>query len=207
MVTSRQISPHGAEDPSRVLGPRIRRLRQEQGLTLVALGERTGLTHAFLSQVERGLANPSLRTLGMIASALGVSVGTLLQVPIDGELVSRVTRAGDPESVIFTGDDDSFTMYALTARTSTFHALLADGHHPATRVGGHEGEELVLVLEGELEMTVDGEKFHLEEGDALVFDGSRPHVYRTLGDVRPRFLVVVGDRAGVRSPTLATTDD
>ena len=199
---SREVPSDGAGDPRNLIGPRIRRLRQEQGLTLVGLGSRTGLTHAFLSQVERGLSYPSLRTLGRISSALGVSVGSLLQVPIEGQAhAPQLTRAGEPSAVIFTGDSGSFTMSALTTTTSSFHALIADGHHPAARVTGHAGEELVLVIEGALEMTVDGTVYRLERGDALCFDASVPHEYHTVGDAPPRFLVVVGDPAGLRAPT------
>jgi transcriptional regulator with XRE-family HTH domain len=196
---SRRHEPSsGAGDPRNLIGPRIRSLRHEQGLTLVELGRRAGVTHAFLSQVERGRSDPSLRTLGKISAALGVSVGSLLHAPVGDARSTRVTRADDPEAVIFTGESGAFQLSTLTGATSAFHALVARGHHPAT-VGGHAGDELVLVLEGALEMTVDGEAFLLRKGDALCFDGSRPHVYDTVGDEEPRFLVVVADASGVRT--------
>ena len=63
------------------LGAQVRALRRERGLTLKALGQRAGLSHPFLSQVERGLARPSLDSVQAIAGALEVPVGQLWAPP------------------------------------------------------------------------------------------------------------------------------
>ena len=56
------------------LGSRVRALRTQRGLTLVQLAALADLSHPFLSQLERGLARPSMASLEKIASALGTSV-------------------------------------------------------------------------------------------------------------------------------------
>ena len=53
------------------IGSRIRRLRHARGLTLVQVAESAELSHPFLSQLERGLARPSIGSLEKIARALG----------------------------------------------------------------------------------------------------------------------------------------
>ena len=75
------------------LGARVRELRHERGLTLKALGRRAGLSHPFLSQLERGLARPSVGSVERIATALDVPVGALWTTsrPETAELV----RAGE----------------------------------------------------------------------------------------------------------------
>lgn len=177
-----------------LLGPRIRQLRRAQGLTLQALGRETGLTHAFLSQVERGIAQPSLRTLGRITSVLGVTIASLLQLP-DQEGGPRLTRLADPDSKTFSSGDGSLRMTLLTGTGNNLQAFMADGRLPPMEIASHPGEELVVSLEGRLEIGVDGTTYPLEAGDALVFDGSLPHEYRTVGHAQARFLViVVGDR-------------
>ena len=60
------------------LGARIRELRKARGLTLVQLAAATELSHPFLSQLERGMHEPSVRVLRSVAAALDVSVETLL---------------------------------------------------------------------------------------------------------------------------------
>src|SRR5204863_1922697 len=59
------------------LGGRVRSLRRQRGLTLKGLGRLAGLSHPFLSQVERGLARPSVGSVERIAAALDVSVAQL----------------------------------------------------------------------------------------------------------------------------------
>src|ERR687896_854491 len=75
------------------LGARVRELRHERGMTLKALGRRAGLSHPFLSQLERGLARPSVGSVERIANALDVSVGTLWSAPRDEAV--RVVRADE----------------------------------------------------------------------------------------------------------------
>ena len=72
------------------LGARVRSLRQERGWTLKQLGRKAGLSHPFLSQLERGLARPSAGSAERIARALQVPVGLLWSAP---------ARGGNPELV------------------------------------------------------------------------------------------------------------
>jgi transcriptional regulator with XRE-family HTH domain len=183
--------PHSIDDPSAVIGPRIRELRRARGLTLHELGLESGLTHAFLSQVERGLARPSLRSAGRIAAALGVAIGSLVEPERTG--LPRVTRASAPPAI---GADSPSTEAAVRALTSEGHQLqatLSDGPIPPTPTFGHTGEELVHVIRGTLAITIADERYVLEPGDTIVFDGRDPHVYEGLGDDHPLLLIVVAN--------------
>src|SRR4051794_26843816 len=79
------------------LGARVRSLRRERGLTLKGLGRLAGLSHPFLSQVERGLARPSVGSVERIAAALDVSVAQLWAPARRGDAV-RVVRAEEGAS-------------------------------------------------------------------------------------------------------------
>src|SRR3954452_7839827 len=59
------------------LGARVRALRRARGLTLKGLGRLAGLSHPFLSHVDRGLPRPSIGSVERIAAALDVSVAHL----------------------------------------------------------------------------------------------------------------------------------
>ncbi|MES2279947.1 MAG: helix-turn-helix transcriptional regulator [Pseudomonadota bacterium] len=59
---------------SQRFGACVRALRTEQGLSQVEFGERCGFYQTYLSRVERGLANPTLNAMEVIANALGMSV-------------------------------------------------------------------------------------------------------------------------------------
>jgi len=90
------------------LGALIRAQRVTAGLTLRELSERTSVSNAYLSQIERGLHEPSISVLGAIAAALGVSLETLLArsgllAPEDGAAAGGQARAalvGDTEAAI-----------------------------------------------------------------------------------------------------------
>jgi len=64
-------------DLSRRLGNRIRKLRNQAGLTQAQLAERVEISDEFLSRMERGLKSPSLETANRIADALGVTLAVL----------------------------------------------------------------------------------------------------------------------------------
>lgn len=67
------------EELSRTFGARLRALRRGRGLSLEELEARTGLSRSSLTKYERGLGNPTLTTLALLADALGVAVSALLR--------------------------------------------------------------------------------------------------------------------------------
>src|SRR3972149_8509355 len=68
------------------LGPRIRELRQQKGMTLRSLADKTGLSTALLSKVENNAVSPTIPTLWKICETLGVRVGYFFQ---DGDHETR----------------------------------------------------------------------------------------------------------------------
>jgi len=57
----------------------LRQLRQEKGLSQEELADRAGLHRTYISQIERGIKSPSLRSLERIARALDVQLSTLIK--------------------------------------------------------------------------------------------------------------------------------
>jgi transcriptional regulator with XRE-family HTH domain len=158
-----------------VLGAQVRALRRERGLTLKALGQRAGLSHPFLSQVERGLAQPSLGSVQRIAGALGVPVGQLWTRP------SRLTTA----EVIRRGEGMAVELHGATVREWT-----AAGRSWPAGYDTALGEVLVYVARGAVEVDLDGTVHALAEGDALRFAGAVPHRLRRSGGPGTRALIV-----------------
>lgn len=73
-----ETAQHDWEDADLRLGGAIRDVRHARGLTLVQVATAAGLSHPFLSQLERGLARPSMRSLYQIAEALGTTQQAVL---------------------------------------------------------------------------------------------------------------------------------
>jgi transcriptional regulator with XRE-family HTH domain len=78
------------------LGDFIRKRRQQANLSLRQLAEKTRLSNPYLSQIERGLHQPSMRVIKLIADALNVSAETLLTQA--GLLHPEGEQASDPAS-------------------------------------------------------------------------------------------------------------
>ena len=67
----------------KAVGIRIRLLRKQEGMSLQDLAYRIGMEKSNLSVIENGKSNPQLLTFVKIASALGVSLSSLLEVSLD----------------------------------------------------------------------------------------------------------------------------
>lgn len=158
------------------IGPRLRSVRQERRLTLEQVASAAGLSKGFVSRLERADASVSLAALARICDVLGVSIGSLFDDVHDGVLSEAEAPAVD-----YGG-----------ARME--HLLLTPLHAPRFRVvkslidpGGGAGEEMytwpgeaefVHVIEGEIELEIEGEIHPLGPGDSMTFSPRVPHTYR-----------------------------
>jgi len=163
------------------LGPRVRELRRERGFTLKDLGRRAGLSHPFLSQLERGLARPSVESVERIAEALGVPVGSLWAPPRHGE--ACVVRAGPA------APGEVLRRVSPAGETLQVHEWSGgpEWTEPARSRGG---AMVVYVIRGALELDLGGRVHTLKAGDTLHFDGCVPHRMRRAGRAAARALVV-----------------
>jgi transcriptional regulator with XRE-family HTH domain len=177
-VLSERTSSNGSG--AGALGAQVRALRRERGLTLKALGQRAGLSHPFLSQVERGLAQPSLGSVERIADALGVPVAHLWNSPqrLEGALVLR--RGEGPAAEPMRELAPSIREWSGGSR-----------RWPAAETAS--GEVLVYVARGAVEVDLDGTVHRLGEGDALRFAGAIPHRLRRSGGPGTRALIVAAN--------------
>jgi transcriptional regulator with XRE-family HTH domain len=159
------------------LGGRVRSLRRQRGLTLKELGAAAGLSHPFLSQVERGLARPSLVSVERIAEALSVPVAHLWAPPRPREEV--LLRRGDGNG-----------LRELLAAGPAVHEWSGGSRRWPAEAEGHAGDVLVYVARGALDVDLDGTVHELEEGDAVVFDGTTPYRLRRRGSPSTRALIL-----------------
>jgi transcriptional regulator with XRE-family HTH domain len=153
-------------------------------LTLKGLGRLAGLSHPFLSQVERGLARPSVGSVERIAAALDVSVAHLWAPPRRGDTVHVLRRDEadfDEESGIrdLGGDTGTPVLREWTARTRRWPDEAAVEH----------GELALYVARGSVEVDLGGSIHTLDEGDTLRFDGTIPHRLRRTGGTTTRVLI------------------
>ncbi|MCA9756367.1 MAG: cupin domain-containing protein [Candidatus Eisenbacteria bacterium] len=181
----------------KLLGRRIRRIRQEKNLTLKQIESKVGVSATHISEIERGKTSPTIGALEKIASALDVPPSHLIDVPPVAKLESR-HRADLPSLLMREGAIrlQSVTNRDASSEMSIFFATI-DGSGVVDPVAGHRGEEFCYVLEGFLEVSVSGQPHVLRRGDSIHFKASQSHhirnlspePVRTLWAVRPKLFV------------------
>jgi len=162
------------KNPALELGSKIRALRQRLKRTLDDTATAARISKPFLSQVERGLATPSLTSLAGIASALGVTVQYFVDTPSEERSVSR----GD--QLKFFGFADSANLFArLTNLTGgrQLEAILVKmpPGQKRSEVNTHAGEEFLYVISGKVSLTLEGKTFALKAGDSAHYESTVPH--------------------------------
>ncbi|TKC88476.1 helix-turn-helix domain-containing protein [Trinickia terrae] len=164
------------------IGRKIRALRKRLLLTLDETAALAGISKPFLSQIERGLARPSVATLLGIARALGVSLQYFLDVPRDARFV---LRGKEMKYFAFADTGNLFARLTRVVDDGLMEALLV--RIPAGRefaeVVTLAGEQFWYVLSGNPTLTLNGKKFVFRPGDATHHDSTDPHGWENTGDV------------------------
>ncbi|MBH8581911.1 helix-turn-helix domain-containing protein [Bisbaumannia pacifica] len=173
---------------TKLQGARIRSLRKLKGMTLMQLSEKTGLSHGYLSQIERGISQPSITSLVDIAQALGVTMQWLFSEteekdnnPNDTVKDDKLVRKGGRVIIEY---KDGIIDQLMTPRSNNNLEIIHSTYPPGTHSEpySHKGHEAVLVLTGKLEVEVSGAKYVLNEGDCLSFTSTEPHAHTNLSD-------------------------
>ena len=165
----------------RQLGGAIRRRRHAASLTLATVSERAGISVSMLSQVERGLLDPSLDTLRNIAEALGTAPFRLLAE--EGPVAGVVRRR---DRVVNLDDAGRLRSELLSpSAEGAFEIAVWELEPGSSKLGvqrAHPGEEANLLLHGRAQLEIDDELIDLAAGDCVTFDPRRPHCMTALGD-------------------------
>jgi transcriptional regulator with XRE-family HTH domain len=183
----------GADGVARAIGDRVRQGRNGRGWTLDQLADRSGVSRRMLVGIEQGSANPSIATLLLISDALGIGLPAL--VDLDRSRGLRVTRVGTApvlwrgklggRAVLVAGTEppDVTELWDWTLGPGESHS--SEPHAAGTR-------ELLLVLDGQLELRAGQQAEALAAGDSASFAGDLPHEYVNTGSAQAaRFALTV----------------
>lgn len=162
---------------------RLRKIRRQDGLSLDTLAAKTGLTKSYLSKVERGVKTPSLASILKITKAFGIQVGHLFGETTDDDTIC-VVRRSERKPIARQGAKKGYKYDAIAykRRSKCMEAFIM--HPPRHLEDGtlfeHEGEELIFVLKGRVEVVFADRRVVLGLGDSLYFDGCQLHRSRAL---------------------------
>jgi transcriptional regulator with XRE-family HTH domain len=174
-----------------LIGRSLRDARHKRGMTLKAVAGMSGVTESFLSQVERDIASPSIATLRRIATALGTSIGALLD---SAGPQAHIVRADGRRVVGYAGlgARDEFLTDGPNARLQVIESTIEPGGGTGPEAYAHESdEECVIVLEGCLDLWVGDEMHRLHSGDTIRYSSRLAHRNQNPGPGPARVLFVL----------------
>ena len=181
------------------VGARVKSLREAMDLSLRDLADRSGVSAPMLSQVERGDTSPTLAVAQKIAAGLDLTLSQLLRLDEDRHVV--IVRSGEGRTRKRRGHRVEELSPPLPGQRAdvSVHTLAPDAatggpddpplHEPGSR-------ETAVVLEGEIELFIDGQRHELSEGDSVTFDADLPHHVENNGTAETRLIAIVA--AGLR---------
>lgn len=158
------------------VGALVRRLRDDARLSLASLAATAGLSPGLLSQIERGMGNPSFTTLIKLAHALDVPVGRFF---VSEKKTGALVRAGEHPRLLLAEENLVYELLTphMNGRFGMIRAQVAAGWSNETEPFMHEGEECVTITRGILRVTIAGDPYELREGDSLTYEAGLPHWY------------------------------
>jgi transcriptional regulator with XRE-family HTH domain len=163
------------------LGQRIREVRRKKRMTLREAAIAADVSESFLSQVERGLANPSVASLRRIADAMSEPVASFfVGEPPSGMLV----RVKDRRRLVHPmGMLEDYLLTPPTARRlQVIYCVVGPGEGSGDERYTHVAdEECLVLLSGSLEVSIAAETYRLDSGDALLLDPKNPHSFHNPG--------------------------
>ncbi|GHT08809.1 transcriptional regulator [Bacteroidia bacterium] len=184
----------------KIVGKRIKALRESKSIDVAEMAERTGLDAEQIIRIEEDKDLPSLAPLIKIARVLGVRLGTFLDdQDALGPVISR--KKNYKESVSFstnqTASHTHMDYYSLASDKSGRHIepfiiqVAPRQDNSDFLLSSHEGEEFIFCLEGILEVTYGNDTFLMEEGDSIYYDSIIAHHVHAADSQGARILAVV----------------
>lgn len=168
------------------IGSRLRKVREERGLSQRQLAARAGLTSSTISLIEHNKTSPSVASLKSLLDAIPLSLS---------EFFSAIEETGPPryfyaasEFTEISPAHDEAEVSLRQVGDASRHSIqmLRETYAPGGDTGPdmlrHEAEEAGIVISGVIEVTVGDERRVLNPGDGYLFDSRLPHRFRNIGN-------------------------
>jgi transcriptional regulator with XRE-family HTH domain/KaiC/GvpD/RAD55 family RecA-like ATPase len=169
------------------LGDKMRALRKKMGMTQKELAEQVGLTPSFISQLEKNVISPSLDSLFKLSEKLNTQPIYFLADGEGGTVQKKVVRPGERQEVHFPETKNRAVRFQLLVsdvfnrRMEPYLITIQGGTRVEEHFCSHKGDEFVYVMEGEVEVELEGESKLLRIGDSLYVESTVPSKWANPG--------------------------
>lgn len=176
-------------------GDMLRAIREKRGFSLEELAARTGIERDALARLEAGEFMPPLGQIIKLSKALSLRIADVIS---PGEESFTIVKSDQRQSFSRFGKvreaSYGYEYESLAARKKnrgmepfivTLHPSGAD--EPST----HDGQEFIYVLEGEMEVVIEGARDILKPGDSVYYDSTNAHLLKAHGGKPAKILAVI----------------
>ncbi len=166
-------------------GDKLRRVREKRKVTMKEVALKAGVSESLISQIETNKVSPAIDTLLGIADVLEIDLEYLFSNYKKNKKVNIVRRT-DRGKVI--RDGVTYEKLSRTVEENEEHGIEAyfmeirPGSESGSKVYGHKGKELGIILEGRGEFSIGSETYKLKKGDSISFGSDVPHLIRNIGN-------------------------
>lgn len=159
------------------IGEKMADDRRKNGLTLREFSQQTNLSTALLSQLERNIGNPTLGILSALAEAMGMTVSELVEQKVENS--EMILRREQRKTIVMHQGQAMYDILACDTCHANLELLLLTLEAGAETANGYsshvQAEEVAYILQGEVTIDVDGERFVLREEDTMRILPGRKH--------------------------------
>lgn len=176
------------------IGKKIKEYRKSKNLSIRELAGLAKVTPSLLSQIERGLANPSINSLKSISKALDVQLFAFFMTPHESK--DLVVRANNRKKVIF--PESKGIIYELLSpdlKGSIEFAIFKLEIEGESEFMEHKGEEVACVIEGKVNIYLDSEEITLDTGDSIKIPAHVRHKWKNNYDMTCKVIFAINPPA------------
>lgn len=155
------------------IGKKVEKYRKAKGFSSRELAKIAEITPSMLSQIERGLANPSIQTLKVLAKALDVPTFSFLLEETRTE--DLVVRAKERKKLVVENLSYELVSPDFTGTLATAIMKVPPQTASSEKLLEHKGEEVAFVLEGKIKVFLDEGQYILEAGDSVKIPAYMKH--------------------------------
>ena len=184
---------------NKTVGYKIQTIRENKNMSRKEVAEQAGLSEEQVTRIEEDIDLPALAPLLKIARAMGVRLGTFLDDQEElGPVICRNMQK--EKSISFSTNTPNASRhmeyYSLSKSKSNRHMerfFINIAPAPANEyeMSSHEGEEFIIVANGEIEINYGNETYVLKKGDSIYYDSIVPHHVHAYNNQTASILAVV----------------
>ena len=167
-------------------------MRKNRNLSIQQLADKVGLSVGMVSQIERGLSTPSLRSIRLLANALDVPVSWFFAGGQHHEAEHIVRKAQRRQLKIGAiGAVQELLSPETPGGIEIYEIVLEPGTSSGNDLYSHAGEKAGVVIEGNLQLAIGPLVHLLQPGDSFRFPSTTPHRFANAGPNETRFVWIV----------------